>query len=173
MIALDISGLTCRYEQSDILSKLDLQIEDGEIVCLLGRSGCGKTTLLKAISGLLTPSQGQVALHGNVMSSAEGMVPPEHRGIGMIFQDYALFPHLTVHDNIAFGLQKLSTAERKARVQEMLELVNLQGLDNRYPHELSVASNNVLLLLERWQTNLPCCYWMNLFQISTVRFVSD
>ena len=137
MIALDINGLTCRYGQTEVLTDLNLQIEDGEIVCLLGRSGCGKTTLLKSVSGLLQPSEGCISLHGQEVSSAKGMLPPEQRGIGMIFQDYALFPHLTVFDNIAFGLRDGSGAGKKARVKEMLELVNLHGLDKRYPHELS------------------------------------
>ena len=130
---------------NEILSNLDLSIEDGEIVCLLGRSGCGKTTLLKAISGLVQPLGGSISLHGREVSSAKAITPPEQRGIGMIFQDYALFPHLTVHENIAFGLafglkgssKKASTKEQKDRVQEMLVLVNLHGLDKRYPHELS------------------------------------
>ena len=148
MTALTISNLSCGYTGNKkhkavqpILSSLDLSIADGEIVCLLGRSGCGKTTLLKAISGLIQPLDGTISLHGREVSSAQNLTPPENRGIGMIFQDYALFPHLTVSENIAFGLQylpeKLSTSERKKRIQEMLVLVNLHGLDQRYPHELS------------------------------------
>ena len=137
MNALDINNLSYHYENSKVLSGLDLQIDDGEIVCLLGRSGCGKTTLLKVISGLIQPDSGYVTLHANKVSSAEGMLPPEQRGIGMIFQDYALFPHLTVADNIAFGLRNIDSSDTHKRVQEMLDLVNLHGLDKRYPHELS------------------------------------
>ena len=141
MNALDINSLCYSYgsshEKNNVLTDLNLQIEAGEIVCLLGRSGCGKTTLLKAISGLIQPDNGYITLHGNKVSSAEGMLPPEQRGIGMIFQDYALFPHLTVADNIAFGLRNLSQSDTRKRVLEMLELVNLHGLDKRYPHELS------------------------------------
>lgn len=166
MIALDIAGLNCRYDQTDILSNLNLHIEDGEIVCLLGRSGCGKTTLLKAISGLIQPSGGTVSLHGRVVSSSSHLTPPERRGIGMIFQDYALFPHLTVFQNIAFGLQDLSRKDTGLRVQEMLELVKLTGLDKRYPHELSggqqqrvaiaraLANNPSLLLLDEPFSNI-------------------
>ena len=137
MNALDINNLSYRYETADVLSDLNLQIEPGEIVCLLGRSGCGKTTLLKAISGLIQPSQGYVALHGDKVSSKDSFQPPEQRGIGMIFQDYALFPHLTVVNNIAFGLRNMQKADVAKRVEEMLELVNLHGLGKRYPHELS------------------------------------
>ncbi|KEQ16585.1 ABC transporter ATP-binding protein [Endozoicomonas numazuensis] len=166
MIALDIAGLSCRYEQTSVLSNLSLQVEEGEIVCLLGRSGCGKTTLLKAISGLLQPSAGSISLHGQKVSSAHGSFPPEQRGIGMIFQDYALFPHLTVFHNIAFGLKDLSRRDIRKRVDEMLELVNLSGLDKRYPHELSggqqqrvaiaraLANNPSLLLLDEPFSNI-------------------
>lgn len=137
MNTLDISSLSYSYDSSNVLSDLNLQIEPGEIVCLLGRSGCGKTTLLKAISGLIQPKQGSISLHGNKVSCSECMLPPERRGIGMIFQDYALFPHLTVAENTAFGLRNLSRSDIQKRVDEMLELVNLHGLDKRYPHELS------------------------------------
>ena len=166
MIALDIADLSCRYGETDVLSGLNLQIQDGEIVCLLGRSGCGKTTLLKAISGLLQPSQGEIALHGRSVSSANSVTPPEQRGIGMIFQDYALFPHLDVSGNIAFGLKDLFKSDVKRRVDEMLELVNLQGLEKRYPHELSggqqqrvaiaraLANNPSVLLLDEPFSNI-------------------
>ncbi|ELT99311.1 hypothetical protein CAPTEDRAFT_109315, partial [Capitella teleta] len=157
MIALKITELACAYNSlshknsnksgqpgnktlrsSDlVLSGLDLSIEDGEIVCLLGRSGCGKSTLLKAIAGLIQPVSGTIELHGKEVSSSSRVTPPEQRGIGMIFQDYALFPHLTVFDNIAFGLRKLTSKQVIKRVQDMLELVNLYGLEKRYPHELS------------------------------------
>lgn len=146
MNALNITELACAYSSTRksrdiannlVLSGLNLSIEDGEIVCLLGRSGCGKSTLLKAIAGLIQPVSGAIALHGKEVSSAARVTPPEQRGIGMIFQDYALFPHLTVFDNIAFGLKKQPSEQIRQRVQEMLQLVNLYGLDQRYPHELS------------------------------------
>ncbi|MRI33399.1 ABC transporter [Endozoicomonas sp. OPT23] len=166
MTALDISELNCRYGDTDVLSGLNLKIEDGEIVCLLGRSGCGKTTLLKAISGLLQPASGDISLHGQTVSSSTKTLPPEQRGIGMIFQDYALFPHLTVAKNIAFGLKDLSRSDVERRVDEMLELVNLQGLGKRYPHELSggqqqrvaiaraLANNPSVLLLDEPFSNI-------------------
>ncbi|MCV5900037.1 ABC transporter ATP-binding protein, partial [Escherichia coli] len=107
--------------------------EQGQIVCLLGASGCGKTTLLKAIAGLLPLTSGQMSLNCQTIDDGENWLPPEERNIGMIFQDYALFPHLTVAQNIAFGLKHQSAQEKRAKVDEMLELVHLQGYADRYP----------------------------------------
>ena len=137
MNALTIKELTCTYNNERVLSALNLTVKKGEIVCLLGRSGCGKSTLLKAIAGLIQPKAGTIALHGDEVSSSRKVLPPEQRGIGMIFQDYALFPHLTVFENIAFGLSKKNTSDVKKQVQDMLALVNLYNLEQRYPHELS------------------------------------
>ncbi len=139
MSTLKITDLTCTYHENKkpILSGLNLSVKKGEIVCLLGRSGCGKSTLLKAIAGLITPESGTIALHGKEVSSPTRLTPPEQRGVGMIFQDYALFPHLSVFDNVAFSLRKQASGRIKQRVEEMLELVNLHGLNKRYPHELS------------------------------------
>lgn len=110
--ALSISNLTCRYHDQDILSQLSLDVESGEIVCLLGASGCGKTTLLKAIAGLLPLSEGEMNLNGKVITDSNTWLPPEQRNIGMIFQDYALFPHLTVSENIGFGLKNGKSSEQ-------------------------------------------------------------
>ena len=154
MNALDIYNLTYRYEATDVLSDLNLQIKSGEIVCLPGRSGCGKTTLLKAISGLIRPDSGSLSLRGEEVSSAEMVQLPEHRSIGMIFQDYALFPHLTVFDNIAFGLRDLQKADVARRVEEMLKLVNLHGPGKRYPHELS-GGQQQRIAIARALTNRP------------------
>lgn len=136
--ALSIQNLTCKYDQqTTVLESLSLEVEHGEIVCLLGASGCGKTTLLKAIAGLLPLSSGVMSLNCNTIDDGENWLPPELRNIGMIFQDYALFPHLTVEQNVAFGLKSLSSAEKKSKVAEMLELVHLDGYGERYPHQLS------------------------------------
>ncbi|NOH70156.1 ABC transporter ATP-binding protein [Vibrio pectenicida] len=136
--ALSITNLTCKYDlQTTVLESLFLDVNHGEIVCLLGASGCGKTTLLKAIAGLLPLSSGSMSLNGTLIDDGRRWQPPEQRNIGMIFQDYALFPHLTVEENVAFGLKTLGKQERLAKVSEMLELVHLTGYEKRYPHQLS------------------------------------
>ncbi len=135
--ALSIKNLTCKYDSQTILESLSLEVGHGEIVCLLGASGCGKTTLLKAIAGLLPLSSGVMSLNCQVIDDAANWLPPEQRNIGMIFQDYALFPHLTVSQNVAFGLRDMSEQDKTAKVQEMLELVHLDQFGDRYPHQLS------------------------------------
>ncbi|MBE3652008.1 ABC transporter ATP-binding protein [Vibrio navarrensis] len=135
--ALSIRNLTCQYDQQTILESLSLHVEPGQIVCLLGASGCGKTTLLKAIAGLLPLSAGEMCLNGVTIDNGQHWLPPELRNIGMIFQDYALFPHLTVADNVAFGLKGSSQQDKQRRVAEMLDLVHLSAFAQRYPHQLS------------------------------------
>lgn len=135
--ALSIKNLTCKYESQTVLESLSLEVAHGEIVCLLGASGCGKTTLLKAVAGLLPLSSGVMNLNCQTIDDGHNWLPPEKRNIGMIFQDYALFPHLTVSENVAFGLRGLSDAEKRDKVSEMLELVHLGGFGDRYPHQLS------------------------------------
>ncbi len=135
--ALSIRNLTCQYDDQTVLESLSLEVEQGQIVCLLGASGCGKTTLLKAIAGLLPLSSGQMSLNNVTIDDGENWLPPEQRNIGMIFQDYALFPHLTVAENIAFGLKNETVQEKLLKVEEMLGLVHLKGYGDRYPHQLS------------------------------------
>ncbi|WP_108944429.1 ABC transporter ATP-binding protein [Shewanella halifaxensis] len=137
MATLAIQQVVSDYQGQVILKGLDLTVEKGEIVALLGPSGCGKTTLLRAIAGLQAISQGSITINGRVVADQQHFVASEQRGVGMIFQDYALFPHLTVADNILFGVQTRNKKLRKARLEEMLALVKLEGLANRYPHELS------------------------------------
>jgi iron(III) transport system ATP-binding protein len=135
--ALSIQDLTCQYDNQTVLESLSLEVQHGEIVCLLGASGCGKTTLLKAIAGLLPLSSGNMSLNCLTIDDGENWIPPESRNIGMIFQDYALFPHLTVAQNIAFGLKDKSDTEKATIVSEMLNLVHLSDYGERYPHQLS------------------------------------
>jgi iron(III) transport system ATP-binding protein len=118
---------------------LDLEIADNTFVTLLGPSGCGKTTTLRLIAGYITPDQGSIEIDGRLLSSPGSVVPPESRGMGMVFQNYAIWPHKTVFENVVFGLKlrKVPAAEAKKKVQEALALVNLAGLDQRYPNELS------------------------------------
>ncbi len=135
--ALSIKNLTCQYDTQVVLESLSLEVEQGEIVCLLGASGCGKTTLLKAIAGLLPLASGHMILNGTTIDDGTHWLAPEKRNIGMIFQDYALFPHLTVAENVGFGLRTFAAAERQGKVQEMLDLVHLSEFGERYPHQLS------------------------------------
>jgi iron(III) transport system ATP-binding protein len=116
---------------------LSLTVAEGEILALLGPSGCGKTTTLRLIAGFEVPDAGTVAVRGAIVAGPGRMVAPEDRGIGIVFQDYALFPHLTVADNVAFGLQRLPRPARRERVAQILEMVDLADLERRYPHELS------------------------------------
>lgn len=133
MKILQISQLCCGYDAANVLQHLDLQMEQSEILCLLGASGCGKTTLLKAIAGLQDIQQGKILFKGQELAS----LPVEKRRIGVIFQDYALFPHLTVAENIRFGLFAKNNQEKQQIVEKMAALVRLTGLLERYPHELS------------------------------------
>jgi len=131
---LQLAGLTHRYGARPVVREASFDLHAGGIACLLGPSGCGKTTLLRLIAGFENPEAGSIALEGVVISSRDGVVAPEHRHMGMVFQDFALFPHLDVAANIGFGLAKVA---RASRVAELLELTGLAGLGQRYPHQLS------------------------------------
>lgn len=134
---LELSGIECRYDAEIAVHDFSLRVREGQIACLLGPSGCGKSTILRAIAGLEGINKGTIKLDGRTLSSASQLVAPEKRHIGMVFQDYALFPHLDVENNICFGLNKLSRDERHRRAGELLEIVRLTGYGKRYPHELS------------------------------------
>lgn len=134
---LRLHGIACSYDQTQVVKDLNLNLYPGEIGCLLGSSGCGKTTVLRSLAGFHPIAAGEVALTGTVLSRPGYCLAPEKRHIGMVFQDYALFPHLNVRDNILFGLHKLKAAKRQSVCEEMLALVKLEGLEQRFPHELS------------------------------------
>lgn len=135
--ALELKSVGKRFGDTDVLSGIDLAVEGGEIICLVGRSGCGKSTLLRIVAGVETPDRGSVFLNGNIVAGPAAFVEPEKRNIGFVFQDYALFPHLTVEQNVMFGLRSLPKAEARRRAAEMIEHVHLQELAKRYPHTLS------------------------------------
>lgn len=164
---LELRSVSCAYDPGrPAIRNISFSIREGEILCLLGPSGCGKTTILRAIAGFEPVRSGQIFLSDRLVSSCAETVPTEERRVGMVFQEYALFPHLRVADNIAFGLHQLSRAERTSRVQEMLQLTGLEGLERRYPHELSggqqqrvalsraLVQHPVLLLLDEPFSNL-------------------
>lgn len=134
---LAIRQLKCGYDGQAVVEDLSLQLEEGNICCLLGPSGCGKTTVLRTIAGFIQPDAGEILLRNDTIASAHRSLPPEQRRVGMVFQDYALFPHLNVRENLTFGLKHLTAREREQRCEELLQLVKLQDLGHRYPHELS------------------------------------
>jgi iron(III) transport system ATP-binding protein len=134
---LELRGLTQAYDSRQVLREVSFTLASGTIACLLGSSGCGKTTVLRCIAGFERVAGGEILLNGVVASRPGYRLPPESRRIGMVFQDYALFPHLTVAGNIAFGMRGAGKAERGTRVNELLEVVGLGGMAMRYPQELS------------------------------------
>ena len=139
---LKLETVTKSYTKSAFpaVNGVSIHLQRGKILGLLGPSGCGKTTLLRLIAGFEKPSHGIVQINGQSVATNTHYIPPEKRGVGMVFQDFALFPHLTVAENILFGLKGLKRspfAKPAQRVQEVLELVRLEGLNKRYPHELS------------------------------------
>lgn len=136
---MTIENLQFTYPKSPLktVDNFSFTVDKGEIISILGRSGSGKSTLLRLIAGLEMPSGGSFTLNGKKMFCDRTFLQPEKRGIGMVFQDYALFPHMSVEQNILFGLTKMSRKDKKKRVQEVLELVELLGFEKRYPHQLS------------------------------------
>lgn len=134
-LLLNLREIACGFAQQPVVQQLNLHLNAGDIGCLLGPSGCGKTTTLRAIAGFEPLLAGEISLAGEVISKPGFTLAPEKRRIGMVFQDYALFPHLTVAENLAFGIHQ--HPQRQRIVDELLELVKLSGLRQRYPHELS------------------------------------
>ena len=164
---LELRSVSCAYEPvRPAVRDISFAAREGEILCLLGPSGCGKTTILRAIAGFEPVQSGEIFLSGRLVSSSQETAPTEERRVGMVFQEYALFPHLRVADNISFGLRHMSRTDRKHRVQEMLSLTGLEGFERRYPHELSggqqqrvalaraLVQNPVVLLLDEPFSNL-------------------
>jgi iron(III) transport system ATP-binding protein len=168
--SLQVDGLSVAFETEggrlQVLDRLGFTLAGGEIGCLLGSSGCGKTTALRAVAGFVRPDAGTIWIAGTEVSSPDSVRPPERRGVGVVFQDYALFPHLSVTGNVAFGLRGWSAAARRERVARMLALVGLASTIDRFPHELSggqqqrvalaraLAPSPALLLLDEPFSNL-------------------
>jgi len=168
MMFVSINDLTFKYQNNSdlVIDNFTLEIEKGKIIAVLGKSGSGKSTLLRIISGLEIPIKGNIVINNKTMVDENTFIEPEHRGIGMVFQDYALFPHMTIEKNIEYGLYKINKEEKRKRVEEVLELVNLTGLNKRYPNQLSggqqqrvalaraLAPSPSLLLLDEPFSNL-------------------
>jgi iron(III) transport system ATP-binding protein len=163
-------GVVCRYDGATqgqaALDGFDLTVQAGEFVTVLGPSGSGKTTALRVLAGFERVQAGSVSIAGRLVADARHHVPPEQRQVGLVFQDYALFPHLTVEDNVGFGLRDLETSERRTRLAPIVELTGLRGFERRYAHELSggqqqrvalarsLATRPVALLLDEPFSNL-------------------
>ncbi|MEY2780917.1 MAG: hypothetical protein RL307_621 [Pseudomonadota bacterium] len=136
---LELQDLSVHYpgRSQAAVDAVNMDLAQGEVGVLVGPSGCGKTSLLRAVAGLEPVSGGRILINQRLVSDAQGHVPPEERRVGMVFQDFALFPHLSVHGNVAYGLNRLSSARQRERVNEVLALVGLSELIDRYPHQLS------------------------------------
>ena len=134
---LEVDDIWLGYEETSVIRGLSFELDTGEIGCLLGASGCGKTTALRAIAGFEPLRDGEIRIGGRAASTPSFRLAPEKRSVGMVFQDHALFPHLDVAGNVGFGLRKLSRNERGHRIDELLELTGLGGYSHRFPHELS------------------------------------
>jgi len=131
------TDLQKRFGPTIAVNYVDLEVEQGEIISLVGPSGCGKTTTLRLIAGFEVPDLGTIEIGGQVVADGRQCMPPERRRIGMVFQDYALFPHMSVEQNVAFGLARMPSNERKGAINHALDLVGLQDLAGRQPHQLS------------------------------------
>ena len=136
-ILLEVEGLEHGYDGETVLDGVSFAVDAGEIVCLLGPSGCGKTTTLRLVAGLERPADGRVAIAGETVTGPGLTVPPEQRRVSMMFQDYALFPHLRVRDNVTFGLSRLAAREQRRRADELLDKVGMSAYAGAYPHVLS------------------------------------
>jgi len=134
---LDVQKISVELQSKNILSDVSLQLQQGQIASILGPSGCGKTTLLRALAGFQSITQGEIHVHGKLFSKANYSLAPENRNIGMMFQDLALFPHLTVEKNILFGLKALNKSEQETRLKHVLELTELTKQERKFPHQLS------------------------------------
>jgi len=158
-----VHGVSKRFGEVRAVERAELCVEQGELVALVGPSGCGKTSLLRLIAGFEHPDEGEVRLEGSPVAGPGRFAPPERRRVGMVFQDYALFPHLSVAENVGFGVAR---RERAGRVAELLELVGLADCERRYPHELSggqqqrvalaraLAPNPAVVLLDEPWSNI-------------------
>ncbi len=134
---LVLSGVSRRFGEVAALDDISLELGNEQVLCLVGQSGCGKSTLLRAIAGIERLDNGTISIDNTIVSGGDAFVEPEHRRVGFMFQDYALFPHLTVRQNVGFGLHLLSRRHREERVADVLGRIGIEALADRYPHMLS------------------------------------
>jgi iron(III) transport system ATP-binding protein len=134
---LEVKNIHCKYQNETVVRDLSLHVNQGSLVCLLGPSGCGKTTVMRAIAGFEPVYNGEIRMGGRLLSKPSYSEAPEKRRLGMVFQDYALFPHMDVYHNVIFGIRHQPAEEKRRTCGRMLELVGMQGFENRFPHELS------------------------------------
>jgi len=134
---LQVKDIECRYRNQTVINKLSLHVNRGSLVCLLGSSGCGKTTVLRAIAGFEPVYHGKITMEDTLLSKPGFREPPERRKLGMVFQDYALFPHMNIYQNVSFGLRDKSSTDKKQTVERLLNLVGMGGFEKRFPHEMS------------------------------------
>jgi iron(III) transport system ATP-binding protein len=144
---LEVIGASIGYGAQPVVRNVSFELTQGEIGALLGPSGCGKTSLLRAIAGFEPLLEGEILLHGRCVSRPGSTLAPEKRRVGMVFQDFALYPHLTVAQNVSFGLRGLNGRQQRARVDELLDLVELNGLEKKYPHQLSGGQQQRVALI--------------------------
>ena len=166
MNLLEVNSIRCQYDTRVVVTELSFVVSRGSFACLLGPSGCGKTTVLRAIAGFHPLTSGDIKIDGRLVSGQSYSLAPEKRRVGMVFQESALFPHLTVYDNVGFGIKKLEPEKRKQNIQRLLQRVGLADMSQRYPHELSggqqqrvalaraLAPNPDLILMDEPFSNL-------------------
>lgn len=144
---LTVNNINIAYGRQQVVTDFSLRLKRGEIGALLGPSGCSKTTVLRAIAGFIPVSAGAINIDGQCVSSLTTNQPPETRNVGVVFQDFALFPHLNVRDNVAFGIRHWKAAKQKTRVNRLLSLIHLEEMADRFPHELSGGQQQRVALI--------------------------
>ena len=161
---LVVNKVSHRFSQNVALNDISFECKAGEVTCLIGHSGCGKTTLLRLMAGLLPLQSGEIALNGSTLASPSVMMPPEQRSVGMVFQEGALFPHMSVVDNVAFGLR---SKDAKERALEWLTRVGLSDYADRYPDSLSGGQRQRVALARAMAPSPPSCFSMSPTRTST------
>ena len=169
---IELRAVSHEYGGRRNLDGVSLRLEKGTIGCLVGPSGAGKTSVLRCIAGFEDICGGEILANDKVLSRPGLTVAPEHRQFGMVFQDYALLPHLKVLDNVLFGLHALPRSERRARALEVIEIVGLEDVLTSYPRELSGDSSNAWLWRVRLRRGRACCCSTSHFQISMSNYAS-